>query len=103
MLAAGFFVASLGGPLYNINQVSLRQAITPHHLLGRMNATMRFLVWGTMPIGSLLGGYLGTTIGLRPTLAITAVGSSLAFLWIFLSPVRALRFAPSSSDDEFSS
>jgi predicted MFS family arabinose efflux permease len=98
-LATGFFVVSLGGPLYNINQVSLRQAITPHRLLGRMNATMRFLVWGTMPIGSLLGGYLGTTIGLRPTLAITAVGSSLAFLWVFLSPVRALRFAPSSSDD----
>jgi MFS family permease len=102
MLAAGFFVASLGGPLYNINQVSLRQAITPHRLLGRMNATMRFLVWGTMPIGSLLGGYLGTTIGLRPTLAITAVGSSLAFLWVFLSPVRQLRFAPSISEDEFS-
>jgi MFS family permease len=101
MLAAGFFVVGLGGPIYNINQVSLRQALTPRRLLGRMNATMRFLVWGTMPIGSLLGGYLGTTIGLRPTLAVAAVGSSLAFLWVFLSPVRALSTPPSSSEDEF--
>jgi hypothetical protein len=100
MLAAGFFVASLGGPLYNINQVSLRQAITPHHLLGRMNATMRFLVWGTMPIGSLLGGFLGTTIGLGPTLMVSAFGSSVVFLWVFLSPVRTLGSPPLHSDGE---
>jgi predicted MFS family arabinose efflux permease len=99
MMAMGFFLAGIGNPVYNINQVSLRQAITPHRLLGRMNATMRFLVWGTMPIGSLLGGFLGTTVGLRPTLAVAAVGSSLAFLWVILSPVRALREPPTSSDD----
>ncbi len=45
--------------IYNVNQVSLRQAITPERMLGRMNATMRFIVWGTMPIGSLVGGVLG--------------------------------------------
>ena len=37
--------------IYNVNQVSLRQAITPERMQGRMNATMRFIVWGTMPIG----------------------------------------------------
>ena len=44
-----------GGTIYNISQVSYRQAITPNRMLGRMNATMRFMVWGTMPLGSLTG------------------------------------------------
>jgi predicted MFS family arabinose efflux permease len=97
-IAGGFFIIGFVNPVYNINQVSLRQTITPHRLLGRMNATMRFLVWGTMPIGSLLGGFLGEAIGLRPTLAIAALGSSLTFLWVFLSPVRALRESLPNSD-----
>src|SRR3954470_14194476 len=52
-LVAGTFFYAAGGPVYNINQVSLRQAITPHRLQGRMNASMRFVVWGTLPLGSL--------------------------------------------------
>lgn len=85
---------SFANPVYNINQVSLRQAITPHRLQGRMNATMRFLVWGTMPLGGLVGGALGEALGLRPAIAITAAGSVLAFLWVALSPVRALQAIP---------
>ena len=87
----------LFSPIYNVNQVSLRQAITPNRLQGRMNATMRFLVWGTIPIGSLLGGILGEAIGLRPTLVVAALGSQLAFLWLTLSPVRTLRKQPLAS------
>ncbi|MCA1644920.1 MAG: MFS transporter [Chloroflexi bacterium] len=83
-----------GGVLYNINQVSLRQAITPDRLLGRMNATMRFIVWGTMPIGALLGGSLGEAIGLRGTLAVVAAGALVTPLWVLLSPVRKLREQP---------
>jgi MFS family permease len=97
-LVAGFFVASFGQPIYNINQVSLRQAITPARLQGRMNASMRFMVWGTMPVGSLLGGLLGTLIGLRATLWVAAIGGSLAFLWVLLSPVRSLRTIPEPVD-----
>ena len=51
--------AGLAGVVYNINQVSFRQAITPRRMQGRMNATMRFIVWGTIPIGSIVGGMLG--------------------------------------------
>jgi MFS family permease len=94
MLIASFFVASVASPVYNINQVSLRQAITPDRVQGRMNATMRFIVWGTIPIGSLLGGALGSAIGLRPTLFVGAIGSLLPFLWLVLSPVRSLRAQP---------
>ena len=87
-------LGSFGVPVYNINQVSLRQAITPMRLQGRMNATMRFLVWGTMPLGGLLGGALGETFGLRPAILISAAGGALAFLWVLLSPVRALQTIP---------
>ncbi len=74
--------------VYNITQVSFRQGLCPPHLLGRMNATMRFLVWGTIPLGAFLGGVLGQTIGIRPTLLVAAIGGSLAFLPVFLSPLR---------------
>ena len=94
LLAAASFLGGLGGPVYNISQVSLRQAIVPGRLQGRMNATMRFLVWGTMPIGSLLGGFLGETVGLRPTMLVGALGMTLTTLWVLLSPVRALREQP---------
>lgn len=86
-------------PVYNVNQVSLRQRITPDRLLGRMNASMRFLVWGTMPIGSLLGGWLGTALGLRPTLVLAAIGQTLAFLWVWFSPLRGLREQPAPVEE----
>jgi len=88
LLVFSFFVFSFGSPIYNINQVSLRQAITPDRVQGRMNATMRTIVWGTMPIGSFIGGLLGTYLGLVPTLYIGAAVSSLAGLWILAGPIR---------------
>ncbi len=84
----------LGSVVYNVNQVSLRQAITPEGMQGRMNATMRFMVWGTIPIGSFIGGVLGNTIGLRPTLWVAAIGSQIPFLFPLLSPVRKLKEIP---------
>jgi MFS family permease len=94
LLIASGFVTGVGVPIYNINQVSLRQAITPDRLLGRMNATMRFMVWGTMPLGGLLGGVVGTRLGLRPAMFVAAGGASLAFLWVLFSPVARLREIP---------
>jgi MFS family permease len=85
--------------VYNIIQVSYRQAICPQRLQGRMNSVMRFIVWGTIPIGALLGGALGTWIGLRETIVVGAVGGSLSFLWILLSPQRHLREMPEPVDD----
>ncbi len=80
--------------VYNIVQVSYRQAICPPRLQGRMNSVMRFMVWGTIPLGGLVGGVLGSTIGLRETIAVGAVGGGLSFLWILLSPQRHLREMP---------
>ena len=59
-----------------------------------MNASMRFLVWGTMPLGGLFGGVLGEWLGLRPAIAVTAAGAVLAFLWVWRSPVRTLERIP---------
>ncbi|MDP9372215.1 MAG: MFS transporter, partial [Chloroflexota bacterium] len=81
LLIAGQALLTFGGVMYNVNQVSLRQAITPGRLLGRMNATMRFIVWGTIPVGALTGGFLGEAIGLRPTLVVGAAGALLAPLF----------------------
>lgn len=87
----GIFAISFGVVVYNVAQVSFRQALCPPRLLGRMNATMRFLVWGTMPLGALLGGALGTWIGLRPTLWVSQVGEVLAAGWVITSPLRGMR------------
>src|SRR5690606_16452293 len=69
--AAGLFVMSVGVVVYNVAQVSFRQTVTPDHLLGRMNATMRFLVWGTAPIGAVIGGVLGDAFGSRTALVLS--------------------------------
>jgi MFS family permease len=81
-------------PIYNINQVSLRQAITPDRVQGRMNATMRTIVWGTIPIGAFIGGILGTAIGVVPTIVLGSLIDALAALWIVLGPVIRLREQP---------
>jgi len=98
-LIGSVFLSGVGGVVYNMNQVGLRQAITPLRMQGRMNATMRFMVWGTIPIGSFLGGVLGNTIGLRPTLWVAGIGSCLPFLPVFLSPVRRLRTIPEPPEE----
>jgi MFS family permease len=94
------FVSSIGATVYNVAQVSFRQALCPRPLLGRMNATMRFLVWGTQPIGGLLGGWLATAVGLRDALWIAAVGALLAPLWVLFSPLRGMRDIPMERQPE---
>ncbi|NUR91398.1 MAG: MFS transporter, partial [Nonomuraea sp.] len=88
------FAFGMGSVVYNVTQLSFRQAVTPEPLLGRMNATMRFLVWGTLPLGGLLGGVLGEIVGVRATLLAAALGGCLAFLWVFASPMRTMRDLP---------
>ena len=85
----GFFM--MMAVVYNVAQVSYRQAITPHDLLGRMNASVRFIVWGTMPLGAAVGGAVGPWFGLRAAMWIGVTGSYLACLWVFFSPLRRMR------------
>ena len=91
LLLIGSFVAGLSITLGSIGELSLRQGITPRHLQGRTNATMRSLNWSTVTVGALIGGVLGDLIGLAPTLLVGAIGSFAACLWIVLSPVPRVR------------
>jgi len=93
-LIAAQAISGMGVPIYNITQVSFRQAITPERIQGRMNSVMRFVVWGVMPLGSLLGGALASWVSLRFAIWVGAIGMSLAVLPVLLSPVRTLREMP---------
>jgi MFS family permease len=99
-IVAGQVIVSLGIPVYNITQVSFRQAITPERLQGRMNSVMRFIVWGVMPLGSLLGGALASWFSLRTAIWVGALGICFAVLPVLLSPVRSLREAPEPLEEQ---
>ncbi|MEO7664520.1 MAG: MFS transporter, partial [Candidatus Limnocylindrales bacterium] len=88
------------GVAWNINQVSLRQAITPARMQGKMNATMRFIVWGTIPLGAIAGGFLGGAVGLHTTIWIGAIGGLFAFVPVALSPVREIVTMPEPVADD---
>jgi Na+/melibiose symporter-like transporter len=81
-------------PIYNITQVSLRQRTIPAELLGRANATLKTIVTGTFPIGTLAGGALGNTIGIVPTLVAGTLVTICAIPWLLGAPIRALRAEP---------
>uniref|UniRef100_UPI0016079D42 MFS transporter n=1 Tax=Kutzneria kofuensis TaxID=103725 RepID=UPI0016079D42 len=96
LFAVANLAFSAAAVIYNVAQVSYRQAICPDHLLGRMNASVRFLVWGTMPIGGLIGGGLATWLTPRGALWVGVIGEALAVLWVLASPLRTMRDLPTS-------
>jgi MFS family permease len=87
-------LGGFGAVVYNVTGISFFQAITPDRLLGRMNASRRFVVWGVIPLGSLAGGGLASSIGLRETLFVGAAGASVAFLPLLFSPLRHVDRVP---------
>jgi MFS family permease len=94
ILIAGTFLESFLVLLYNITQVTMRQRLCPPRLLGRMNASIRFVVWGVMPIASLLAGVLGSTIGTLPTMWIGALGTFLGAGFVLFSPLTRMKVLP---------
>ena len=99
-LVAGGLFGGLSQMVYNINQVSYRQAICPPRMQGRMNATVRFLVWGTIPIGNVLGGLIASTFGVHETIWLSAVLGFVPAIFPLLSPVRKIRVMPEPVGDE---
>ncbi len=99
-LTGSVFVGGFGAVVYNVNQVSYRQALVPLRLQGRLNATMRFIVTGIIPIGSLIGGEVGQVFGLYPALVASALVGLASFLWVFFSPVRGVKSIPSVPEGE---
>jgi MFS family permease len=91
MIAVGLLVMGVGIGLTNSLVVTLRQIRTPRHMLGRMNAGMRLMLYGSIPLGALLAGVLGEALGNRNGLLIAAVGLFLGMPIVWFSPVRRLK------------
>jgi MFS family permease len=85
--------------LFNVTGISYIQSVVPDRILGRMTASRRFVVWGTIPIGTVLGGVLASAIGLRETILVGALGATFCFLWLVFSPFRSIHAAPALEDD----
>jgi MFS family permease len=98
-LTATIVALSFFSVLWNVNAVSLRQAIAPVRMRGRVTATMRFISWSTIPVGTTLGGFLEGVIGLHNTIVLGAVGGIVTFVPVVLSPIRHIRAVPEAVDD----
>ena len=96
LLIASRVIATLGGPITAINQLSLRQAITPPHLLGRTNATMLVLALALAPIGSLMAGVTADVFGIGLTMVVAAIGVQAGFVVLLVSPIGTIRTLPGS-------
>jgi MFS family permease len=94
VVAAGQVLMGLSAPSYYINFRVIQQAMTPAELRGRVFATSGMVALGTLPIGALLGGFVGQAIGLRPTLFMVGLGVSAAFGLLALTPVLRLGTVP---------
>ncbi len=88
LFGIGWMSWSLSATLASINLMTYRQRVTPGPMLGRVNAAARWVTWGTLPAGGLVGGLLGSWIGVRTTLWVAVVGGCLSGLWLFFSPLR---------------
>ncbi len=97
-MAAGFLVAAqlgdAGWPIYHIQEISLRQAVTPDRLLGRVNSAMQLLFRGMLPLGALAGGAVAEWAGIRNSLYVGTSGCLLSSLWLIFSPIRRLKTIP---------
>lgn len=102
VLTIGYGLAGFMLVIYNVNTVTLRQVVTPNRLLSRMNASYRMVLFGTIPLGALLGGTLAQYLGLRPAMVITLLLLTTPIAWLFFSPVFRLTAMPTGPDPAIS-
>lgn len=89
---ASLITSGVASTVFSVAQGAYRQSICPPHLLGRLSATMRFLMWGATPLGGLLAGTLGQVAGVRVAYWVACGCYTLAHLPILLAPgIRRVR------------
>ena len=88
------FLNTFGVATHGVNQISLRQSVTPPALLARVSAVTRLVITGALPAGAAIGGTLGSLIGLRETLVFGTIGMYVAAVPYLLSRVDRLRSLP---------
>jgi predicted MFS family arabinose efflux permease len=91
LAGSGYLLFVCGIPIFNVAAVTIRQAVTPAALLGRTNATMRFLIWGTIPLGSLIGGVAAEATSSRAVVLLSGAALLIPTVLLALSPIRGLR------------
>lgn len=91
ILVATFLVIGVMDPIHDVTQVSLRQMLTPDRLQGRMNSVFRTVFWGAWPVGSVLGGYVGSVLGPVPAILIGGAGFVVFAIAVLFTPLRTAR------------
>jgi predicted MFS family arabinose efflux permease len=91
MLGAAEFLSAVGVMIFDVSAASMHFMRTPDRIRARMSATFKFVNYGIRPIGALLGGVLGTAIGLQTTLWIGVIGALAGVVWLIFSPIPRLR------------
>ncbi|EFF74769.1 MFS transporter [Achromobacter piechaudii] len=92
--AVGFFLFGAGPILWTITTTTLRQAVTPNALLGRVSAVLLTATFGARPIGALIGAGLAAYVGVAACLWVSTAGFLLQFVVLYTSPVPRLRTQP---------
>ncbi|SSW67424.1 MFS transporter [Achromobacter agilis] len=92
--AAGFFLFGAGPILWTITTTTLRQAVTPNALLGRVSAVILTATFGARPIGALIGAALAARAGIEACLWVSTAGFAVQFAVLFSSPALRLRSQP---------
>jgi predicted MFS family arabinose efflux permease len=97
MLFAAEFLSGIGLMMLDITDTSVQTAAIPDALRARVSGARRTINYGIRPVGALLGGTLGATLGVRPTLWIATAGALSGVLWVLFSPVARLRELPAEA------
>jgi MFS family permease len=100
ILSLAQLINGVGLVVYNVNTVTLRQVVTPNRLLARMNASYRLILFGTVPLGALLGGALGEAYGLHTAMVIAVLLLTTPLAWIVTGPVFRLREMPPAATED---
>lgn len=94
LFAFGWIAWTFGATVGNVALLSYQQRICPPEILGRVSAACRWIKWGTLPLGGIAGGVLGTVLGVHATLWLAVVAACLSGVWVFFSPLRGMREMP---------
>jgi MFS family permease len=94
LFAAGWMSWTFGSTLCATALTSYQQAACPAELRGRVSAVLRWIAWGTLPLGGLVAGALGGAIGVHVVLWIAVIGGCSSGLWLYMSPLRGMRDLP---------
>jgi hypothetical protein len=97
LFAAGWISWTFGATLCGIALVSYQQVTCPAELRGRVSAATRWINWGTLPLGGLVAGVLGTALGVRTALWVAVIGGCSSGLWLYFSPLRGMRDIPTTT------